>query len=79
MIQVMSDPGLHVKASLGYKYTGTNVALNGDEDKMICREAKDFWRELEMRKHIDAADMDMAARVGVDLGDSPFSLVESCS
>jgi len=55
MIQVMSDQNLHVQASKGYKYTGTNVALDGSEDSMICREAKDFWQELGMRNLINSA------------------------
>ena len=55
MIQVMSDKNLHLQASKGYKYTGTTVALDGGEDSKICREAKDFWDELKMRKIIDAA------------------------
>ena len=55
MIEVMSDLSLHLKASKGYKYTGTTVALDGTEDIKICREAKDFWQELGMRKIIDSA------------------------
>ena len=55
MIEVMSDPNVHVQASRGYKYTGTTVALDGTEDRMICREAKDFWDELKMRKLINSA------------------------
>ena len=55
MIQVMSDPNLHVQASRGYKYTGTTVALDGSEDNMICREAKDFWQELGMIQLINSA------------------------
>ena len=55
MIEVMSDSSLHLKASKGYKYTGTTVALDGTEDTKICREAKDFWDELGMRKVIDSA------------------------
>ena len=55
MIQVMSDQNLHVQASKGYKYTGTTVALDGSEDSMICREAKEFWQELGMRNRINSA------------------------
>ena len=55
MIQVMSNKNLHLQATKGYKYTGTTVALDGSEDAMICREAKDFWNELGMRKLINAA------------------------
>ena len=46
MIQVMSDQNLHVQASF---------ALDGSEDSMICREAKDFWQELGMRNLINSA------------------------
>ena len=55
MIEVMSDRNLHLQASKGYKYTGTTVALDGSEDSMICREAKDFWQELGMRQLINSA------------------------
>ena len=55
MIKVMSDKELHLRASKGYKYTGTNNAFDGTEDKLICREAGVFWRELGMRKKIDDA------------------------
>ena len=55
MIEVMSDLNLHLKACRGFKYTGTTVALDGTEDAKICREAKDFWGELGMRKIIDSA------------------------
>ena len=55
MIQVMSDQSRHVQASKGYKYTGTTVDLNGEEDSKICREAKDFWQELGMRNLINSA------------------------
>ena len=55
MIEVMSDRDLHLTASRGFKYTGTTVALDGSEDCMICREAKDFWQELGMRQLINSA------------------------
>ena len=55
MIEVMSDLPLHIRASKGYKYTGTTNALDGSEDKLICREAGQFWCELGMRKKIDSA------------------------
>ena len=58
MIEVMADLDLHLKACTGYKYTGTTVALDGREDGMIVREAKEFWEELEMRKKVDAAVAD---------------------
>ena len=55
MIEVMSGRNLHLRASTGYRYTGTTVALDGSEDDMICREAKDFWQELGMRQLINSA------------------------
>ena len=62
MIDVMSEPQLHRTAAKGYKLTGTTVALDGSEDSEIKREAKEFWFELGMRKHIDAAVADVEAR-----------------
>ena len=59
MIEFMSGLSLHLKAINGYKYTGTTVALDGTEDTKICREAKDFWDELGMRKIIDSAVADV--------------------
>ena len=62
MIQVMSDLQLHLRATRGYKYTGTMVALDGSEDHLICREAKDFWNENNMRARINAAVADVKSR-----------------
>ena len=61
MIEVMSDLALHIRASKGYKYTGTTNALDGSEDKLICREAGQFWCELGMRKKIDSAVAEVEA------------------
>lgn len=41
---------------------GTTVAFDGSEDGVICREAKDFWNELNMRQKINAAVADVEAR-----------------
>ena len=62
MIEVMSEPDLHMLASKGYKYTGTTVALDGSEDNMICREAKDFWLELGTRELINSAVAEVEAK-----------------
>ena len=62
MIDVMGELDLHLKACKGYKYTGTTVALDGREDGMIVREAKEFWEELEMRKKVDAAVADVESK-----------------
>ena len=62
MIEVMSDLQLHLRATRGYKYTGTMVALDGSEDHLVCREAKDFWNENDMRARINAAVADVKSR-----------------
>ena len=63
MIEVQSDLELHLKACQGYKYTGTTVALDGTEDDMmICREARIFWDENNMRQKINAAVADVETR-----------------
>ena len=71
MIEVMQDPTLHKQASKGYKYTGTNVALDGSEDWRICREAADFWRELQMRPKVDAAVAEV--RAAFERGELPWT------
>lgn len=62
MAQVMSNTCLHLQACKGYKLTGTTVALDGSEDDMICREAKDFWDEMGMRSRIDSAVAEIAVK-----------------
>jgi len=62
MIEVMSDRNLHLQASKGYKFTGATVALDGTEDCKICREAKDIWQELGMRKLINSAVAEVEAQ-----------------
>ena len=77
MIEVMSDRNLHLQASVGYKYTGTNVALDGSEDTRIVREAKDFWQELKMRKKIDAAVAEVETNFKAGLLPWTFKTVKS--
>ena len=62
MIEVMSDLELHLRACRGYKYTGTLVALDGSEDFKICREAKEFWNEMNMRTRINSAVAEVEAQ-----------------
>jgi uncharacterized MnhB-related membrane protein len=45
---VWAQPELHVAAVAGYKKTGLANALDGSEDNLMCREAKEFWDELRM-------------------------------
>ena len=77
MIAVMSDRELHLKACRGYMYTGTTVPLDGTLDKKICREAKDFWRELEMRKLIDSAVAEVKAKYNDGLLPWTYKTVKS--
>ena len=67
----MHDPALHKQASKGYKYTGTNVALDGSEDWRICREAGEFWQELQMRPKVNAAVAEVKA--AFDRGELPWT------
>jgi len=45
MLDVMSDPALHVGASQGYKKVGQTIDLYGKEDALVCREAGAYWSE----------------------------------
>ena len=45
MLEVLSDPALHKRASEGYKKVGQSIELYGTEDELVCREAGVFWRE----------------------------------
>ncbi len=60
MLEVLSDPALHMRASEGYKKVGQSIDLYGREDEMVCREAGTFWNEEttdkfpSMRPKIDA-------------------------
>ena len=51
MIDVLSDPHLHLHAADGYK-NGATVALDGTEDHMIVREAGEFFRRLDVRERL---------------------------
>ena len=59
MLEVLSDPGLHARASEGYKKTGQSIDLHGKEDGLICREAATFWNDettdgfVNMRPRVD--------------------------
>ena len=70
MIEVMSDLDLHLRAAKGYKYTGTTNNIDGSEDHLICREAKTFWVELNMREKINSAVADVEAQF--EAGELPF-------
>ena len=42
--------------------TGTAIALNGDQDSEIKREAAVFWKEMDMRTAVNAAVADAKRR-----------------
>ena len=60
MLEVLSDPALHMQAAKGYKSVGQSIDLHGREDELVCREAGVYWREKttdgwpSMRPKIDA-------------------------
>ena len=45
MLEVLSDPALHRRASEGYKKVDHSIDLDGKEDALVCREAGIFWNE----------------------------------
>jgi hypothetical protein len=45
MLEVLSDPAVHVRASKGYKFVGQSIDLHGGEDTQVCREAGVYWNE----------------------------------
>ena len=51
-----------MRANRGYKYTGTLVALDGSEDHKVCRDAKEFWTEMNMRTRINSAVAEVDAQ-----------------
>jgi len=53
MIKVMNDLDLHLIATDGYLRIGTTIALNGDQDSEIKREAAACWKEMDMRKLVN--------------------------
>ena len=63
MAECWADPSLHLQACKGFKYTGMSNALDGTEDGLICREAKQFWDQLNFPKVREEALADVAAEV----------------
>ena len=66
LLNVLSDPALHIHASKGFKKTGHAVdLLSNKEDTEICREAGVLWNErttdgyANMRAKIDAELQDL--------------------
>ena len=54
MYDIMQKKEMHLRAAKGYKYTGATIDLDGGEDHMVCREAGQFWNELQMRQKVNA-------------------------
>jgi hypothetical protein len=71
MAHVWSDVHIHEEACKGYKKTGTTNALNGDDDHLICREAKLFWNRLGIKQKRENAIH--GVKVEVDAGRLPWS------
>jgi hypothetical protein len=63
MIDVWSNPQLHLSAVAGFKKTGITNALDGSEDHLIVREAKHFWRSLRMDSQRQSAIHDVEVEV----------------
>ena len=55
MHSVLSQSRLHLAAADGYKKTGITVALDGSEDHLIQREAREAWNDRGMRAKINEA------------------------
>ena len=53
----------HKRGVQGHKRTGLSVALSGEEDDQITREAGQFWRELGISELRTRALADVRARV----------------
>ncbi len=52
---IWARPELHLAAAAGYKKCGLTNSLDGKEDHLICREAREFWIELQMpRSRLEA-------------------------
>ena len=62
MLDILSDPALHIRAAEGYNSTGLNVALDGGQDGLICREAATFWWE-----HTSDGYENMRAKLNAEL------------
>jgi len=52
MLEVLSDPEVHAKASAGFKKVGQSIDLRGGEDALVCREAGTFWNERTTDNHL---------------------------
>ena len=63
MADVWSDRRLRDQARKGFKYTGATNALDGSEDHLISREAREFWDKLGMSAKRDAACHDVFVEV----------------
>ncbi len=50
MAIIWNQASLHTPAVAGYKKTGITNALDGTEDHLICREAGEAWRTLQMSR-----------------------------
>ena len=54
---------LHAQAAAGLKPVGVTNALDGSEDHRICREARDFWDQADMKTERASAVADVDEEV----------------
>jgi hypothetical protein len=54
MHEVLSQSRLHLHAASGYKATGATVALDGSEDHLVVNAAGQFFKDLDMRRKLNA-------------------------
>ena len=57
-LDVLTDPGLHMRACEGYKKVGQSIDLYGKEDALVCWEAGNFWNEGNDRQIPEHATKD---------------------
>ena len=54
---------LHIRGSGGFKRVGAAVALDGSEDHLVTREAKQVWDEVDMKSAREEALCDVATEL----------------
>ena len=55
---------LHIRSSGGFKSVGAAVALDGSEDHLVTREAKQVWDEVNMKTAREEALCDVTTTWG---------------
>jgi len=63
MSTLWQDRKRHTDATRGFKYNGITNALDGSEDHLIVREAKEFWQSLTLPELRSRALHDVACEI----------------